>query len=187
MVRKGRDAGLTSHFDDDIDRFFGAYSESVRNLGTPVFSRRYFAMLKQVFGTDCRVLTVMHGERVISSVMSFYFRDEVLPYYGGGGHAARGLKANDFMYWELMRLAVDENIKWFDFGRSKQGVGSFSFKKNWGFTPAPLHYEYYLVNARTVPDINPLNPKYRFFINSWKRLPLAVSNRLGPLIARNLG
>jgi len=187
MVRKGINAGLTSELDDDTGRFFSAYSESVRNLGTPVFSRKYFQILRDVFADDCEILTVVKNKQLIASVMSFYFRDEVLPYYGGGTQEARLLKGNDYMYWELMRRAGEKGVKIFDFGRSKQGAGSYSFKKNWGFEPTPLPYEYYLVKAREIPDINPMNPKYRLFVNTWKQLPLSVSRWLGPMIARSLG
>jgi FemAB-related protein (PEP-CTERM system-associated) len=187
MVRKGIDAGLQGEIDQGIDRLFAAYSESVRNLGTPVFSRRYFATLKAVFGPDCEVLTVMHQGRTVASVMSFYFRDAVLPYYGGGTALARDLKGNDFLYWDLLRRACERGIRVFDYGRSKIGTGSYSFKKNWGFTPEPLHYEFQLVKAGRLPDVNPLNPKYRLFIEAWKRLPLPVSRWLGPLLARSLG
>ena len=187
MVRKGIKSGLTAEINDDIEKFFSAYSESVRNLGTPVYSKKYFRILKDVFADDCEILTVVKDGRLIASVMSFYFRDEVLPYYGGGTHEARLLKGNDFMYWELMCRASQKGIKIFDFGRSKQGAGSYSFKKNWGFEPTPLSYEYYLVKAGEIPDINPMNPKYRFFVNTWKQLPLPISRWLGPMIARSLG
>lgn len=187
MIRKGIKAGLKSEVEDGVGRFFRAYSESVRNLGTPVFSRKYFELLCDVFSDACEIMTVTESGRVISSVMSFYFKDEVLPYYGGGTKEARPLKANDFMYWELMRRACERGIRVFDYGRSKKGTGSYSFKKNWGFDPQPLSYEYFLVRSDQVPDVNPLNPKYRFFINAWKRLPLPVANRIGPMLAKSLG
>lgn len=187
MVRKGIQAGLAGEIDAGIERFFAAYSESVRNLGTPVFSRGYFRLLKEVFGPDCEVLTVTRGGELVASVMSFYFRDQVLPYYGGGTAQARACKGNDFMYWELMRRAGERGVRVFDYGRSKVGTGSYDFKRNWGFEPEPLHYEYHLVRARTVPDVNPLNPRYRLFIDVWQRLPLPLSRMLGPLIARSLG
>ncbi len=187
MVRKGIKAGLESVEDPGVDRLHAAYSESVRNLGTPVFPQRYFQVLKTVFGTDCRVLTITRQGALVASVMSFYFRDQVLPYYGGGTELARELKGNDFMYWELMRRSCGQGLRWFDYGRSKIGTGSHSFKKNWGFEPTPLYYEYYLVKARDLPNVNPTNPKYRLFIELWKRLPLPVSRALGPLLARNLG
>lgn len=187
MVRKGIKAGLVGEIDPDTTRFFHAYSSSVHRLGTPVFSRRFFRLLKEEFGDDCEVLTITLDGQVISSVMSFYFRDEVLPYYGGGVPEARGVAGNDFMYWDLMRRACERGLRVFDFGRSKRGSGSFDFKKNWGFEPTPLHYEYFLVKDRTVPEVNPLNPKYRLFIQAWKKLPLPLANVIGPHIVKNLG
>jgi len=187
MVRKGMKAGLASEIDQDVARFFRAYSTSVRNLGTPVFPRRYFRLLKEVFGDRCEVLVVVKDIEPVCAVMSFYFRDEVLPYYGGGGDRARDLKGNDFMYWEVMRRAAERGFRTFDYGRSKRETGSYHFKKNWGFEPQPLHYQYRLVRATRIPEVNPMNPKYRLFINAWKRLPLPVANSLGPLISGSLG
>jgi FemAB-related protein (PEP-CTERM system-associated) len=187
MVRKGIEAGLVSEEDETVDRLYAAYSESVRNLGTPVPAKRYFRLLKRIFGKDCRVLTVTKDRRVIASVLSFYFRDQVLPYYGGGTSEARDCKGNDFMYWELMRRSALAGVRVFDYGRSKRGTGSYDFKRNWGFEPEPLHYEYHLVRARDVPEVNPLNPKYRLLVGLWRRLPLAVSRAIGPLVAKDLG
>jgi len=187
MVRKGIKAGLRSEIDQDIERFFLAYSSSVHRLGTPVFSKKFFRLLKQVFGKDCEILTILQGEQVISSVLSFYFRDEVLPYYGGGTVTAREVAGNDFMYWELMRRACARGYRIFDFGRSKFGTGAFDFKKNWGFEPQALHYEYKLYRASSLPENNPLNPKFRLFIQIWQHLPLSVTNFLGPYIVKQLG
>ena len=187
MVRKGIKAGLVAEIDDNTERFFPVYAESVHRLGTPVFPRRYFDMLARIFGKDAQILTVTHEGRLVASVMSFYFRDQVLPYYGGGTLLARELAGNDFMYWELLRLALGRGVRVFDFGRSKRGTGSFDFKKNWGFEPEPLPYEYRLVRGRAIPDHNPLNPKYRLFISLWKRLPRNVVNHLGQYIVKYVG
>jgi FemAB-related protein (PEP-CTERM system-associated) len=188
MVRKGMQQGLRSEIDSGIERFFPIYAESVRNLGTPVFPRRLFEGLREAFGDDCEILTVSGSDGPVSSVLSFYFEGrEVLPYYGGGTAAARAVAGNDFLYWELMRRAAERGIRWFDFGRSKREAGSYRFKKHWGFEPQPLFYEYFLVRAREVPEINPLNPRYRLFVEAWKRLPGGVARRIGPWIARNLG
>lgn len=187
MVRKGIKFGLCSELDEDINRFFYAYSSSVHRLGTPVFSKKFFRLLKETFAEDCEIMTIVKDDRTIASVMSFYFRDEVLPYYGGGTIEARDLAANDFMYWELMRRACARGIKVFDFGRSKLGTGAFDFKKNWGFEPEPLHYEYRLQSSKTIPENNPLNPKYQLFIKLWQRMPISVANLIGPHIVKNLG
>lgn len=188
MIRKGIKQGLLSALDDDVSRFYPAYAESVRNLGTPVLPRRYFQGLKEQFGDACEVLTITHLGAPVSSVMNFHYRDQVLPYYGGGVAGARALAANDFMYWETMRRAIsDRDAAVFDFGRSKVGTGSYAFKKHWGFEPEPLYYEYKLLRGQDVPDVNPLNPKYRAMIAIWKRLPLQMANTVGPMIARSLG
>jgi FemAB-related protein (PEP-CTERM system-associated) len=187
MVRKGIDRGLTSVVDQDVRRLHRIYAESVRNLGTPVFSRRYFEILAETFPDRMDVLTVLDGASPVASVMNFYWRDEVIPYYGGGTAAARGCYANDFMYWEVMRRAAARGCRLFDYGRSKVGTGAFAFKKNWGFTPEPLQYRFLLAPGASIPDHNPLNPKYRLFIAAWKKLPLPVANLLGPHIVRGVG
>ncbi len=188
MIRKGIAEGLQSEWDDATERLYRVYAESVRNLGTPVFSAKYLRILREVFGQDCSVLMITHQGQDVAGVMNFYFRDEVLPYYGGSTAAARGIKGvNHFMYWELMRRSREQGYKLFDFGRSKAGTGPFDFKKNFGFEPRPLPYEYFLVKSPGVPDVNPLNPKYRLMVQTWQRLPLPVANLLGPPLARNLG
>ncbi|MGI4848397.1 MAG: FemAB family XrtA/PEP-CTERM system-associated protein [Janthinobacterium lividum] len=187
MVRKGIKAGLESSIDADVERFFTAYSTSVHRLGTPVFSKKYFKLLKSTFGEDCEQMIITKDGELVAGVMSFYFRDEVLPYYGGGMPAARALAGNDFMYWELMRRSCTRGYRIFDFGRSKIGTGSFDFKKNWGFEAAPLHYEYQLHKSTDIPDTNPLNPKYQLMIKTWQRMPIWLANAIGPHIVKNLG
>jgi FemAB-related protein (PEP-CTERM system-associated) len=187
MIRKGIQNGLQSEIDDDVDRLHRIYAESVHNLGTPVFAKSYFRILREEFPTCSDIVTVTCNGRAVAAVLNFYFRDEVLPFYGGGTGMARGLAANDFMYWEVMRRACDRGYRSFDFGRSKIGTGAYAFKHNWGFEPTPLIYQFRLTAKRDMPELNPLNPKFAFFIAAWKRLPLPLANRLGPLIVKGIG
>jgi FemAB-related protein (PEP-CTERM system-associated) len=187
VIRKGIANGLAAHFGQDARGFFRLYSESVRNLGTPVFPRRYFDLLLEAFQDSVEVLMVQDAGRPLSAVLSFIFRNEMLPYYAGGGPDARQRAAHDFMYWELMRRAVVRGLDLFDFGRSKVGTGSHAFKRNWGFAPQPLHYRCRLAPGARLPENNPLNPKYRLLIAAWKKLPLPVANVLGPHIVRGIG
>jgi len=188
MVRKGIKNGLVSTVDRNTDRFFKLFADNVHRHGTPAMPKRYFDTLLQVFGKDCEVLTVTGPDgQLLSSVLSFYFRDEVLPYYAGDDESARHLAANDFKYWELMRRACERGLKLFDYGRSKEGTGPYAFKKNWGFEPQPLHYEYCLYKRDAIPQNNPNNPKYKLFIAAWQRMPIGLANWLGPHIVRNLG
>src|SRR5215831_11501825 len=183
-VRAGIKKGLVVEFDAQLDRFYAIYSESVRNLGTPVFSKRYFQTLRQEFGARCEVGTVTHQGKAVASLMTFWFRDEVLPYYGGGLGAARPLSAYDYMYWDLMRRACERGVRTYDFGRSKADSGPFRYKKHWGFEPELLNYEYVLGKSGALPNLSPTNPKYELFVRAWQRLPLGASRWLGPMISR---
>ncbi len=188
MVRKGMKGGLVSTVDDHVDRFFALYADNMHRHGTPALPKRYFKALQKEFGPDCEILTISTPDgQPLSSVLSFYFRNEVLPYYAGDDLAARDRAANDFKYWELMRRACARGLRVFDYGRSKIGTGSYAFKKNWGFEPQPLHYEYCLYKRKTIPQNNPLNPKYKLLIATWRRMPLGLANWLSPFIVRSLG
>ena len=187
VVRKTLESGLQSEVNGDIGDMFHVYAESVRNLGTPVFQKRYFCVLLETFGKDCDTVTIKDDGLPVSAVLNFYHGDTVLPYYGGGTSLARRNGANDFLYWEVMRLAAARGYRNFDFGRSKSGTGAFAFKKNWGFVPEWLEYEYHFLPGHSMPDKNPLNPKYALMIQAWKKLPLPVANLLGPWLIRGLG
>jgi FemAB-related protein (PEP-CTERM system-associated) len=186
-IRRAQALGLSCEVDHNIERFYRVHSRNQRDLGTPVYPQRYFDTLLKVFQDDLGILSVVRHNEVLSSVISFYFRDQVLPYYAGGTNEARRTSANDFMYWELMRFARQRGATLFDFGRSRRGTGAFDYKTYWGFLPQPLHYEYFLLRGSDAPNVSPANPKYASVIACWKRLPLPVANWLGPYISRSLG
>ena len=161
------------------------YAESVRNLGTPVFPRALFeAVLDELDGD---ILTFYHRGEPVSTVLSFYHRGAVMPYWGGGKRVARGLRANERLYYELMLHARRRGCDRFDFGRSKTGSGPWHLKKNWGFEPQPLGYSSWTAAGHTPRDADPTSDRHAARIALWKRLPLALANRLGPPIARGLG
>lgn len=186
IIRKGIKNGLT--FGTDVlDNFYAAYAESVRNLGTPVFPRRLFARILHEFPAHTELVSATFDGRVVSSALNYYFRDAVCPYYWGGTYEARDLKGNDFLAWSILCRAAARGCTKFDFGRSKKGTGAYQWKENLGFTAHPLYYEYELVRDKTMPDVNPLNPRYRLFVDTWKKLPLPLASLIGPWISRNLG
>jgi FemAB-related protein (PEP-CTERM system-associated) len=189
-VRKGLDKGLvieTGNSSRDLDWHYLVYSQSVRNLGTPVFPKRLMAEVLKGFGDDADILTVLAGGKPVASVLSLYHKGTVMPYWGGGVHDARTLRANDVMYYALMNHARRRGCVAFDFGRSKVGSGAYNFKKNWGFEPHPLSYAVRTADGAEPRDINPNSPKYKAQIALWQKLPLPVANLIGPWIAKGLG
>jgi FemAB-related protein (PEP-CTERM system-associated) len=169
------------------EEHYRVYATSVRNLGTPVFPRALFHAVLDGFGDAADILTIRHEGQAVASVLSLYHRGAVMPYWGGGTWAARALRANDRMYFELMRHARARGATHFDFGRSKTNSGAHDFKRNWGFEPEPLSYGVYTAPGHAVRDADPTSAKHASRIALWKKLPLPVANLIGPWIARGLG
>ena len=165
---------------------YRVYAASVHALGTPVFPRSLFDAVLDTFGSAADILTIRHNGVAVASVLSLYHGGAVLPYWGGGTFAARGHRANERMYFELMLHARRKGCDRFDFGRSKTGSGPYSYKKNWGFEPQPLTYCSWTAPGQEPRDLSPANDAYSAKIELWKRLPLPLANRLGPFIARGL-
>jgi FemAB-related protein (PEP-CTERM system-associated) len=173
--------------DRDLKHHYAIYAQSVRNLGTPVFPAQLFRAVLREFGESADILVVYDKDRPVASVLNMYMKNTVYPYWGGGTAAARTLRANDAMYFALMRHAHARGYTRFDFGRSKAGTGAAAFKKNWGFEGQPLRYFKRSADGSAARDINPLNPKYHLMVSTWRRLPLWAANLAGPWIARGLG
>ncbi len=189
-VRKGLAIDFaieTGCSDRDRAAHYAIFAESVRNLGTPVFPRSLFDAVLDAFGEDADILTVRHEGKPVASALSLYHRGAVMPFWGGGTWEARRLRANDRMHYELMLHARRRGSSHFDFGRSKTGSGAYHFKKNWGFRPEPLTYATWTASGAEPRDADPTSARHRLQIAIWQRLPLAMANRLGPLIARGLG
>ena len=186
-LRKSLRHGLRFEIHDDVDDFYRVLAESYRNLGTPVYPQRYFRNLLEMFGSDFEICVVRGADGPLSASMAFSFKDHVHPFYAGGTSAARRCQANDFLFLNIMCRASERGYATFDFGRSKVGTGSYNYKTYWGFKPQALAYEYRLVKAHKVPDLNPLNPKYRILVKAWRRLPVSVSKLIGPRIVGHIG
>ncbi|WP_422060266.1 FemAB family XrtA/PEP-CTERM system-associated protein [Sphingopyxis sp.] len=189
-VRKALESGLTvttGRGESERADHYRTYATSVRNLGTPVFPKSLFSCVLDAYGDEADILTVRENGRPVASVLGLYWRGTVMPYWGGGTSEARKLRANELMYFALMRHARSKGCTRFDFGRSKLGTGPFAYKKNWGFEPRPLVYARWLAPGEQARDTNPNSAKYRLQVDLWKKLPLWAANRIGPLIARGLG
>ena len=169
------------------DAHFRVYGESVRNLGTPVFPKALFAAMLDAFGDEADIVAVWKDGRPLAALLNFYFKGVCQPFWGGGTLAARQWRANDLIYYEVMRRAIARGCTRADFGRSKVGTGPWQRKKIWGFAEAPLVYAVRAADGAAPREVNPLNRKYRLKVAAWQRLPLWLANRVGPLIARGLG
>lgn len=170
-----------------LDPFYDILALNYHRLGTPVFPKKFFAGFLSEFKDHADILLVKtpQGQNA-AAVLFFTYKEQMVPYYAGSDFSLRHFGPNDFMYWELMKHAVDKGLTIFDYGRSKQGTGSYSFKKHWGFVPEPLAYQYDLAGIEELPNLSPANPKYQKKIEMWQKMPHFLTRIVGPLIAGNL-
>lgn len=184
MVRIALKHPYSSRPAADWSAFWDLYSRSLRRLGTPCFPRRHFENLRRHFGDRLETREVLLDGKVVAAVVSFLFRDQILPYYGASDPAFNEFAPNNFMYFDMMRRAAGEGLHVFDFGRSKKESGSFDFKAHWGMEVRELPYEMLLVGRRNLPDYSPNNPRYRWAIQAWRRVPLPITRTIGPWLLK---
>ena len=185
MVRKALKHPFSTRVTRDRGGFESLYLSNLRKLGTPAFSRKHFEAIERHFGEQMDVREVVLNGELTAAVLSFYFRNQVLPYYGASDPAYNEYAPNNYMYFDLMRWGGENGYRLFDFGRSKmQGSGSFDFKAHWGMAVRELPYEVLLVKRKELPNFSPNNERLRKVIALWQKVPLAVANRIGPHLVR---
>lgn len=167
-----------------LDGFYSVFCRNMRDLGTPVYGRNFFRNVLEEFPETTRILSVMHEGRTIASALLTWYRDVLEVPWASSTRDFRQLCPNNLLYWEAIRFAIGLGARTFDFGRSTPGEGTYKFKEQWGAKPVRLYWQYLLRDGDALPEINTKNPRYQLAIQAWKRLPLMVTNLLGPHIVR---
>lgn len=187
-IRKAQAHGLTYMAHNNIEVFYKHYACSLKRLGTPILHRSYFEKLRVCLAENCKIFTVFYQNKPIASVMVFFFKKEIMPYYAGALEEVRHLHAYDFLYWSLMEYAIKNDYQYFNFGRSRYNVGSYHYKRHWGFEPAPLHYQHWAIekDAEQEWSLHPNHPKWNLPIQIWKTLPVWLTIQIGPWVAKQL-
>jgi len=180
MVRKALKLGFNAQVTRDLGAFETLYSKNLRRLGTPCFPHKYFEALLRHFGPSVFIHEYELDGKVVSAVLTFSFRDQILPYYGASDLKFNSSAPNNFMYFNLMQWGGLNGYRIYDFGRSRRHSGSYEFKAHWGMVERTLPYEMVLVRRKELPNFSPANPKYQLAIRIWQKLPLAVTRAVGP-------
>ncbi|HKS56636.1 MAG TPA: FemAB family XrtA/PEP-CTERM system-associated protein [Steroidobacteraceae bacterium] len=166
--------------------FYAVFARNMRDLGTPVYSRALFASVLQALGDQARVFIVRWRGAPVAAALVIGDRGRLEIPWASSLREANAIGVNMLLYWNVLEYACERQYASFDFGRSTVDAGTYRFKKQWGAQPTQLHWHYWLRAGGEPPVLNPSNPKYRLAIAAWQRLPLAVANRIGPLLVRNL-
>lgn len=171
---------------EELPLFYRLFSESMRHHGTPVYPRLFLEEILDRFPAQTNLFFVHHEGKPVAGVLNLFFGDVIMPFYAGADRTLRPRGVDDYLYLSIMRWGREHGFRVFDFGRSKRGTGAYAFKARWGMEEVPLAYQYHLVRARELPNVSPANPKYQAVIEMWKKLPLPVTQLLGPRIIRRI-
>lgn len=169
-----------------LPEFYSVFARNMRDLGTPVYALGFFDAILKAFPTQARITVVRYRGAAVAAGFTLGFRGRLEIPWASANRDYNALSVNMLLYAEVLKRAVVDGYTVFDFGRSSTDSGTYRFKKQWGATERPLYWHYALPPGREVPQLTPNNPKYRLAIAVWQRLPLFVTNRLGPLIVKNL-
>jgi FemAB-related protein (PEP-CTERM system-associated) len=188
QVRKGEKSELSVEVGGGhlLDAFYEVFAHNMRDLGTPVYSRSFFREVLSGLPQSSRAFVVRHqGQPVAASIVCWHGHAMEVP-WASALRSANPLCANVYLYWHMLKFAVEQRFKTFDFGRSTPNEGTFHFKKQWGAEPRELVWEYWTRPGEALPNLNPKNPKFDMAIRMWQRLPVPVASALGPHIVRNI-
>jgi FemAB-related protein (PEP-CTERM system-associated) len=187
-VRKAINDKLTAEIcsEDGLDAFYEVFAEHMRDLGSPVHGKAFFKVLLDLLPGSAKVVLVRYMGKVIAGGICLLFKESLLLPWHSASNTYRRLHPNVLLYWEAMKYGIAQGAREFDFGRSSKGSGTFEFKRNWGATPRQLHWQYVLLNQEHVPHLSADNPRYHLLIELWKRFPVSLSKRLGPVIRKSI-
>lgn len=188
LIRKAEKSELTSESGgaELLDAFYAVFSVNMRDLGTPVYPKRFFTAVLRASGAAAHLHVVRHEGQPVAASMTIAHANRVEVPWASSLRTARTMNPNMLLYWHMLRQVIAAGGRVFDFGRSTPGEGTFLFKKQWKAEPVPLHWEYMLLSRDAPPDQSPGSGKFHMAIELWKKLPVPVANAIGPLIIGNI-
>jgi serine/alanine adding enzyme len=188
-VRKALKHNLTVHSGNDPDyvkEFYRIFSRNMRDLGTPVYPRKFFLNILKEFPDQVKIFLVRGRDEVIGGKLVLLFKDTMYFIYHSSLRKYAHFAPNNLLYWAAIEYACNNGYRFCNMGRSTVNSGAFHFKKQFGGEISPLYWQYFLNKARTIPNLTLANPRFSLAITIWKRLPLVLTRMLGPMIARQI-
>ena len=187
-IRKGTKSELRADFGgrEFLDDFYRVFARNMRDLGTPVYGRRFFAEILRVFPDDSFICRVRHGDTTVAASFLTGHAGTLEAVWSSSRYDYLAMRPNMFLYWSILCFASERGFRLFDFGRSTIGSGTHRFKKQWGTEDVPLFWAYWLPEGDSLPELNPENPRYRLAIRLWQYLPVPMTKLIGPPIAKRL-
>lgn len=187
-VRRSVKSGLEAQFGGGelLRDFYEIFCRKMRELGTPVYSKKFFEAILGQFPKEAFVCRILREGKAVSAAFLTGYNGTLEANWSASLSDAMSLRPNMFLFWQLICFAGQKGYRIFDFGRSSVGAGTYEFKLQWNTRVIPLHWSYWSASGEEALELNPNNPRYRAAIWAWKHLPLGATKLIGPPIARCL-
>jgi serine/alanine adding enzyme len=187
-IRKGQKSELRVEWSghEGIDAFYPVFAVNMRNLGTPVYPKRWFEAISEALPGQIRIMTLYDEDIAVASAFLMPYRDRLELPWSASIQESRKKYSHVLMYWLFLEYAIQQGFRRMDLGRCTPGGGTYEFKRHWGCEEKPLHWYHWAAPGTPVPELNPENKKFQMAIEIWKRLPLPVANFVGPRIVKAL-
>lgn len=188
QIRRAQKEGMSARTGgiELLGDFYSVFALNMRDLGTPVYTRKFFEIILETFPNEARILVVYLNEKPLAAGFLYVFRQVLEIPWASSNRKYNHLAPNMLLYSSTLEHACLKGCKEFDFGRSTQGSGTHRFKEQWGAKPTQLYWYYWKRTGSEVPVHSPTNGIYSLAATVWRRLPVAVANSLGPHIVKYL-
>ncbi len=188
QIRRAQKEGMSAHTGgreilDDLHRVF---SRNMRDLGIPVYGRSFFETMLRVFPKETRIVIVYLSSKPLAAAFLYGFRTLLEIPWASSDRRYNHLAPNMLLYNVALEYACREGFRVFDFGRSSKDSGTLKFKKQWGGHEKQLYWYYDLPEGEPLPNLNPSSKKFGTVISVWKKIPVTLTNIIGPSIVKNL-
>lgn len=188
QIKVPQKGGMVARFGrlEELESFYEVFSQNMRYLGTPVYPKRFFKDILETFPTSTWICSVHMGDTPVASGFLVGFKARLEIPWASSIRSYNRFSPNMLLYWSCLKFACEKGFTTFDFGRSTKEESTFKFKEQWGATPHPMVWSYWVRDEGNIPDITPRNRKYQLAIGIWKKLPVPVTQMLGPRIIKNI-
>lgn len=186
QVRRPTKAGMEARFGpDQVEAFYRVFARNMRDLGTPVLPRRFFERLRDVFADRVLFGAVYTGDEPVAGGCGFTWGDEFEMTWASSLREYNRQSPNMLLYSAAMEEMIGRGVRAFNFGRCTPGEGTHRFKRQWGGEDEPLPWAQWSAKGASVGD-DQQRPVFQAAVRAWRRLPMPIANRLGPVLARRL-
>ncbi len=188
QVRRAEKEGFSVHWGKKelLDDYYPVFAENMRDLGTPVYPRKFFEAILDFFPANAHIAVVRQGKQALAAGFLLSYRDKIEVPWSSSLRKFNHLSPNMLLYWWMLKQSIAEGFRIFDFGRSTRDAGTFTFKQQWGAVPHETFWVYPGTEATQLPDHSPQSAKYLWATRVWSNLPLWLTNRCGPWIVKNI-